>query len=125
PARCAGGHRRYFQLREHLPADQFAKRETSELPGPTADERSPGTAGWTVAAFSKNKAKIEACASVMREVYMGPANEVIGDLPTRASLFESLPKFKTDYYKQLGKYLAHGQARPGVPIYPEISNQIQ
>ena len=39
-----------------------------------------------------------------------------GDLPTRATLFESLPKFKTPYYDQLRKYLVHGQARPGVPM---------
>jgi multiple sugar transport system substrate-binding protein len=125
PAMFAGGHWQYFQLKEQLPADQFAKWEASELPGPTADQRSTGTGGWTVAAFSKDPGKIAACASVMREVYMGPANEVIGDLPTRASLFENLPKFKTDYFNQLRQYLVHGEARPGVPIYPEISNQIQ
>ena len=124
-AMFAGGHWQYFQLKEAMKPDQFAKWEAAELPGPTADQRSTGTGGWTVAAFAKDPKKIEACASVMREVYMGPANVVIGDLPTRASLFESLPKFKTDYYDQLRKYLVHGQARPGVPIYPEISNQIQ
>lgn len=120
-----GGHWQYFQLKEAMPADQFAKWEASELPGPTADQRSTGTGGWTVAAFSKDPAKIAACAAVMREVYMGPANEVIGDLPTRSTLFASLPKFQTPYYAQLNEYLVHGQARPGVPIYPEISNQIQ
>jgi multiple sugar transport system substrate-binding protein len=56
---------------------------------------------------------------------MGPANDVTGDLPTRQALFDTLPKFKTPYYGQLRDYLVHGQARPGVPIYPEISNQIQ
>ena len=68
---------------------------------------------------------MKACASVMREVYMGPANEVIGDLPTRQSLFDSLKKFQDPYFGQLKGYLVHGRARPGVPIYPEISNQIQ
>ncbi len=56
---------------------------------------------------------------------MGPANEAGGDLPTRQSLFASLPKFQDPYYAQLKEYLVHGHARPGVPIYPEISNQIQ
>jgi multiple sugar transport system substrate-binding protein len=125
PAMFAGGHWQYFQMKEQMPPETFAKWEASELPGPTADQRSTGTGGWTVAAFSKDPAKIAACASLMREVYMGPANEIIGDLPTRASLFENLPKFKTDYYNQLRQYLVHGEARPGVPIYPEISNQIQ
>lgn len=120
-----GGHWQHFQLKEAMPADQFAKWATSELPGPTADQHSTGTGGWTVAAFSKDPAKIAACASVMREVFMGPANEVVGDLPTRQTLFDSLPKFKDPYFGELKNYLVHGQARPGVPIYPEISNQIQ
>jgi multiple sugar transport system substrate-binding protein len=120
-----GGHWQRFQLKEAMKADQFAKWEISELPGPTADQHATGTGGWTVAAFSKDPAKVAACAAVMREVYMGPANEVIGDLPTRQSLFDSLAKFKDPYFGQLKQYLVHGQARPGVPIYPEISNQIQ
>jgi multiple sugar transport system substrate-binding protein len=120
-----GGHWQHFQLQEAMPADKFAKWQISELPGPTADERATGTGGWTVAAFTKDPDKLKACASLMREVYMGPANEAGGDLPTRQSLFDSLPKFQDAYYAQLRKYLVHGHARPGVPIYPEISNQIQ
>ena len=124
-AMFAGGHWQYFQMKEAMKPEQFSKWEASELPGPTADQRSTGTGGWTFAAFSKDPAKIEACASLMREVYMGPANEVSGGLPTRQTLFGTLEKFKTPYYDQLRQYLVHGQARPGVPIYPEISNQIQ
>jgi multiple sugar transport system substrate-binding protein len=120
-----GGHWQYFQLQEAMPAEAFAKWEVAELPGPTADQRATGTGGWTVAAFSDDPAKIEMCANVMREVYMGPANEVIGDLPTRQSLFDTLPKFQDDYFAKLKEYLVNGKARPGVPIYPEISNQIQ
>ncbi len=120
-----GGHWQHFQLQEAMPAEEFAKWDVAELPGPTPDERATGTGGWTVADFSKDPAKTEACASVMREVYMGPANEAGGDLPTRQTLFDSLPKFKDPYYAKLKEYLVHGHARPGVPIYPEISNQIQ
>ena len=120
-----GGHWQKFQLEAAMPADAFAKWKAAELPGPTPDERATGTGGWTVAAFSKDPEKIKACVSTMREVYMGPANEAGGDLPTRQSLFASLPKFQDPYYAQLKEYLVHGHARPGVPIYPEISNQIQ
>ncbi|WP_159592592.1 extracellular solute-binding protein [Chelativorans xinjiangense] len=120
-----GGHWQYFQLQEAMPEEAFAKWDVSELPGPTADERATGTGGWTIAAFSDDAEKIEMCANVMREVYMGPANEVIGDLPTRESLFASLPKFQDPYFDKLKDYLVNGRARPGVPIYPEISNQIQ
>jgi multiple sugar transport system substrate-binding protein len=120
-----GGHWQYFQLQEAMPAEAFATWDVSELPGPTPEERATGTGGWTVAAFSDDPAKIEMCAALMREVYMGPANEVIGDLPTRQSLFETLPKFQDPYFGKLSEYLVNGHARPGVPIYPEISNQIQ
>ena len=120
-----GGHWQNFQLKEGMPADQFANWEVSEFPGPSADQHSTGTGGWTVAAFSDDPAKVEMCAALMREVYMGPANEVVGDLPTRQSLFASLPRFQDPYFAQLSEYLVNGKARPGVPIYPEISNQIQ
>jgi multiple sugar transport system substrate-binding protein len=120
-----GGHWQHFQLEEAMTPEAWAKWKIAELPGPTADERATGTGGWTVASFSKDPEKTKACASLMREVYMGPANEAGGDLPTRQSLFASLPKFQDPYYAQLKEYLVHGHARPGVPIYPEISNQIQ
>ncbi len=120
-----GGHWQKFQLKEGMSPEEFAKWEVAELPGPTADERATGTGGWTVAAFTDDPEKIKMCATVMREVYMGPANEVIGDLPTRQSLFDQLPRFQDPYFGKLKEYLVHGHARPGVPIYPEISNQIQ
>ena len=65
------------------------------------------------------------CAALMREVYMGRANEVIGHLPTRRQLFETLPKFQDPYFDQAQGVPGQRQGPPGVPIYPEISNQIQ
>ncbi|WP_421722960.1 extracellular solute-binding protein [Bauldia sp.] len=124
-ASFVGGHWQRFQLQEAMEAAEFEKWAVSELPGPTPDQKATGTGGWTVAAFSDDPAKIEMCANLMKEVYMGPANEVIGDLPTRQSLFESLPRYQDPYFDQLKEYLVNGRARPGVPIYPEISNQIQ
>jgi multiple sugar transport system substrate-binding protein len=120
-----GGHWQRAQIREGMSPEQFANWEVSEIPGPTADQRATGTGGWTVAAFSDDPAKIEMCVALMREVFMGPANEVVGDLPTRQALFASLPRFQDEYFNQLRDYLVNGKARPGVPIYPEISNQLQ
>ncbi|GLQ55109.1 extracellular solute-binding protein [Devosia nitrariae] len=120
-----GGHWQRSQIREGMSPEQFANWEVSEIPGPTPDQRATGTGGWTVAAFSDDPAKIEMCVALMREVFMGPANEVVGDLPTRQALFDSLPRFQDEYFTQLRDYLVNGKARPGVPIYPEISNQLQ
>jgi multiple sugar transport system substrate-binding protein len=125
PAMFLGGHWQHFQLKEAMKPEEFAKWDISEFPGPTADKRSTGAGGWTVAALSKDPAKIKACMDLVREIYMGPANEVMGQLPTRASLFTNLKTFQDPFFAQIKQYLAHGQARPGVPIYPEISNQIQ
>ena len=108
-----------------LPAQGSRCRRTNSpngrspsIPGPTADERSTGTGGWTFAALSKDPAKVKFCMDLVREVYMGPANEVMGQLPTRKSLFASLDAFKDPFFTIVNEYLVHGQARPGVPIYP-------
>jgi len=120
-----GGNWQYAQLKATLDEDEFNKWTFSPIPGPTADKRSTGTGGWTIASFSKDKEKIEMCANLAREVYMGPANALQQQLPTRKSLFDKYPVFATDANKTFAAALANGQARPGAPIYPEISNQIQ
>jgi multiple sugar transport system substrate-binding protein len=120
-----GGHWQYFQIKEAMPPEEFAKWEVSELPGPSAEQRATGTGGWTLAAFSDDPEKVKLCMELVREVYMGGANEVTGQLPTRQSLFDNIEAFKTPFFAQMKGYLVHGKARPGVPIYPEISNQIQ
>jgi multiple sugar transport system substrate-binding protein len=120
-----GGHWQNFQLEGAMDADQFSKWEASELPGPTADQRSTGTGGWTLAAFSDDPEKVALCMDLIKEVYMGPVNEVVGQLPTRETLFDNLDTFKTPFFAKMKEYLVNGQARPGVPIYPELSNQIQ
>ena len=125
PAMFIGGHWQNFQLKEAMPPDQFAKWQASAIPGPTVDERSTGTGGWTLAALSKDPEKVKLCMDLLREVYMGPANNVMGQLPTRKSLFESLDAFKDPFFAIVNESLVNGRARPGVPIYPEISNQIQ
>ncbi len=125
PAMFLGGHWQYAQLKEAMKPDVFAKWDISEFPGPTADKRVTGAGGWTVAALSKDPVKVKACVDLLRDVYMGPANEVMSQLPTRASIFSSSPVFQSPFFTTIKQYLAHGQARPGVPIYPEISNQIQ
>ena len=120
-----GGHWQRAQIREGMTPEQFANWAVSEIPGPTAEQHATGTGGWTVAAFSDDPAKVEMCVALLREVFMGPANEAVNDLPTRQALFGSLPKFQDEYFNQLREFLVNGKARPGVPIYPEISNQLQ
>ena len=120
-----GGNWQLAQLKATLDEGEFANWTFSPIPGPTADQRSTGTGGWTIASFSKDKDKVEMCANLARDIYMGPGNALQQQLPTRKSLFDKYPVFATEANKTFAEALANGQARPGAPIYPEISNQIQ
>lgn len=120
-----GGNWQYGQLQAALEPEELAKWTFSPLPGPTKDQRSTGTGGWTIASFASDPAKVKMCADLAREVYMGPANEVQGQLPTRADLYDKYKIFSSDINKAFSEALKVGQARPGAAVYPEISNQIQ
>ena len=120
-----GGNWQLGQLKSTLDASEFAKWTFSPLPGPTQGERSTGTGGWTVASFSSDAKKVAFCADIAREVYMGPANEVQGQLPTRADLYGKYKVFSSPENKAFAEALQKCRARPGAPVYPEISNQIQ
>jgi multiple sugar transport system substrate-binding protein len=120
-----GGSWQLAQLKTTLDPDEYAKWAFSPIPGPTPDVHKTGTGGWTIASFSKDPKKVEMCADLARDVYMGPANALEQQLPTRASLFDKYDVFSTPANKTFAEYLKDGQARPGAPVYPAISDQIQ
>ena len=120
-----GGNWQYGQLKSTLEPEEFAKWAFSEIPGPTRGERATGTGGWAVGAFSTDPEKIALCAAVVKEVFSGPGNALQQQLPTSKSLYDSIDVFKSQANRDFEAALVHGHARPGVPIYPEISNQIQ
>ena len=113
------------QMQAAMKPDIFAKWAISMPPGPSADQRSTASGGWTFVSFSKDPEKVKACMDLVREVYMGDANEVLQRLPTRQSEFDSMPLFRSAVYLPIRQYLKKGQARPGFPIYTEISNRLQ
>jgi multiple sugar transport system substrate-binding protein len=113
------------QMQAAMKPEAFAKWAVSMLPGPTAEQRSTSSGGWTFVSFSKDPEKVKACMDLVREVYMGPATEILQRLPTRQSDFDSLPLYRSNFYLQIKQYLKLGQARPGLPIYTEISNRLQ
>lgn len=112
------------QMQAAMKPEAFAEWAISMLPGPTADQRSTSSGGWTFASFSNDPEKVKACMDLVREVYMGPATEILQRLPTRQSEFDS-PLYRSNFYLQIKQYLKLGQARPGLPIYTEISNRLQ
>ncbi|WP_322892759.1 MULTISPECIES: extracellular solute-binding protein [unclassified Yoonia] len=120
-----GGNWQYGQLRSTLAKDQFANWEISELPGPSADQRATGTGGWTIGAFSDDATAVEICARMAYEIYATEGNAFQGLLPTSASLYDAYDAFDGPEYDAFAAALVNGVARPGVAIYPEISNQLQ
>jgi multiple sugar transport system substrate-binding protein len=121
-----GGHWQYLELEETLPPDEFEKWEVSELPGREPGQFATGTGGWTIAAFTDDPKKIKMCIDIIKSIYMGPANNAIGQLPTRGKLFDTLETFQAPIFQEFRRQLEEGgQARPGFAIYPEISEQLQ
>lgn len=123
-AMFVGGNWQYGQLRGTLPPEDFAHWAISELPGPSADQRATGTGGWTIAALSDDPEKVRMCAEMIQAVYNGPSNSISGLLPTSAAQYDD-PAFEGEEFDLFAEALANGVARPGVAIYPEISNQLQ
>jgi multiple sugar transport system substrate-binding protein len=89
------------------------------------DPQKTGTGGWTMGAFSDDPEKVEMCMEFTKDVFIGEGNQLTGQLPTSESLFNELPKFEEPIYDTFREGLKEGEARPGVPVYPEISTQLQ
>jgi len=120
-----GGSFQWPTLQSVLAKDVMAKWRVSAIPGMRPGQTATGTGGWTIAALSHDPAKVAACASIIKEIYIGKANEISGDLPTSQRLFKSLKTFQQPVFQEFRRLLATGQPRPGLAIYPELSNQMQ
>ncbi|MGB0498917.1 MAG: extracellular solute-binding protein [Rubricella sp.] len=120
-----GGNWQYNQLRGTLSEEDFDAWAVSAIPGPTEDQRATGTGGWTIAALSDDPEAVRICAEMIREIYSGESNALQGLLPTSAAQYEEFDAFEGPEYAVFADALVDGRARPGVPIYPEISNAIQ
>jgi multiple sugar transport system substrate-binding protein len=121
-----GGDFQYPPLKESLPPEEFDKYEVSLLPTMNADDpQKTGTGGWTMGAFSDDPEKVKMCMEFTKDVYIGEGNEVTGQLPTSPELFDTLDKFQDPIYDKFNEALKYGEARPGVPVYPKISEELQ
>jgi multiple sugar transport system substrate-binding protein len=121
-----GGDFQYPVLKESLPPEEFKKWEVSLLPTRSpGDTPKSGSGGWTIGAFSDDPEKVEMCMEFTKDVFIGEMNEFTGQLPTSPKLFDTIDKFNAPIYDQFRTALEHGEARPGVPVYPTMSEQIQ
>jgi multiple sugar transport system substrate-binding protein len=124
-ASFVGGHWQYEQLEAMLDEEQFGNWDFAPIPVPEAGEHVTGTGGWTIAAFTDDPEALDACMEFARSVYRGPANIAAGQLPTSTRLFEELDEFQAEHYQRFAELLADGRARPGVAVYPQISEHLQ
>jgi multiple sugar transport system substrate-binding protein len=120
-----GGNFQYGQLKNALDPEEFAKWQPSPIPGAKEGQNAAGTGGWAFGSFSNDPKKVAFCAELVKAIYNGPANALQDQLPTQRALFDKYDQFKTPIDKGFAAALDKGKARPGVAIYPEISNQIQ
>jgi multiple sugar transport system substrate-binding protein len=120
-----GGSFQWPTFQSVLPKAELAKWKISPLPGTHPDQTATGVGGWTVGALSHDPAKVAACASIIKEIYLGKGNEITGELPTSQRFYRSIGTFKEPIFQEFRRLLATGQPRPGLAIYPELSNQMQ
>ena len=116
----------YPVLKESLPPEQFKNWDVSLLPTRSpGDTPKSGTGGWTIGSFSDNPEKVKMCMEFTKDVYAGDMNEFTGQLPTSPKLFDTIDKFNAPIYDKFRNMLEHGEARPGVPVYPSMSEELQ
>jgi multiple sugar transport system substrate-binding protein len=121
-----GGDFQYPTLKESLPPEEFKKWEVSLLPTRSpGDTPASGSGGWTIGAFSDDPEKVKMCMEFTKDVFMGDMNAFTGQLPTSPKLFDTIDKFNAPIYDKFRNMLEHGQARPGVPVYPSMSEELQ
>jgi multiple sugar transport system substrate-binding protein len=121
-----GGDFEYPVLKESLPPEEFKKWEVSLLPTRSpGDTPKSGSGGWTIGAFSDDPEKVKMCMEFTKDVFIGDMNEFTGQLPTSPKLFDTIDKFNAPIYDKFRTMLEHGEARPGVPVYPTMSEELQ
>jgi multiple sugar transport system substrate-binding protein len=122
-----------WQLRElefALPPQEFAKWAIADIPEADPKTHSTGTGGWVWVTFARDPVKQKAATEFLRFVE-SPENVArisipTRQLPVRKSVYRDFPVFRDDkWYALFGRMLINGRARPAVPIYPAISEQLQ
>jgi multiple sugar transport system substrate-binding protein len=125
-----GGNWQLKDLQAGLAPAEFAKWDIAPIPQADAGTRSTGTGGWVWVVFARDPVRQRAAIEFIRDVeapaHAARISEATGHLPVRRSVYRDFPIFSQDqWYRRFGEMLADGQARPTVPIYPEISQRLQ
>jgi multiple sugar transport system substrate-binding protein len=125
-----GGSWQLRDLQTGLSPEELAKWDMAPIPQKDAGTQSTGTGGWVWVVFARDpvrrKAATEFLLTVESPTSVGRISTVTGQLPVRPSVYRNFPFFRDNpWYARFGEMLVHGRARPAVPIYPAISEQLQ
>jgi len=125
-----GGNWQLKDLQSGLAPADFARWDIAPIPTADAGTTSTGTGGWVWVVFARDPARRRAAIEFIRDVeapaHAARISEATGHLPVRRSVYRDFPIFSDDvWYRRFGEMLASGHARPTVPIYPAISQQLQ
>ena len=125
-----GGNWQLKDLQTGLSAADFARWDIAPIPTADPGTTSTGTGGWVWVVFARDPARRKAAIEFIRDVespaHAARISEATGHLPVRRSVYRDFPIFSEDvWYRRFGEMLASGHARPTVPIYPAISQQLQ
>jgi multiple sugar transport system substrate-binding protein len=125
-----GGNWQLRDLQSGLSPAEFAKWDVAPIPRAPGARETTGTGGWVWVMFSRDPERQRASAEFLQFVESAASSgrilEQTGQLPVRRSHYRDLAFFRQDpWYVKFGEMVAHGQARPGVPLYPAISEQLQ
>ena len=125
-----GGSWQLRELETALSPSEFAKWAIADIPQAEPGMHATGTGGWVWVTFSKDPAKQRAATELARFIE-SPENVArisipTRQLPVRRSVYRDFPVFRENHwYAQFGRMLVNARARPAVPIYPAISEQLQ
>ena len=125
-----GGSWQLRELEGALSPEEFARWAIADIPQAAGAHRSTGTGGWVWVTFAPDPERQRAAAEFLRFIE-SPANVArvsvpTRQLPVRRSVYRDFPVFRENqWYATFGRMLVDGRARPAVPIYPAISEQLQ
>jgi len=125
-----GGNWQIRELKDALSPEEFARWGIAPIPQYRAAPPVTGTGGWIWVVFAKDPERRRAAAQFVLDVE-APHNSArisqgSGRLPVRRSVYRDFPVFRENrWYARFGEMLTTARARPAVPIYPAISEQLQ
>jgi multiple sugar transport system substrate-binding protein len=125
-----GGSWQLRELETALSPAEFAKWQITDIPQAELGRRATGTGGWVWVTFARDSERQRVATEFIRFIE-SPANIArisvpTRQLPARRSVYRDFSVFRENpWYAKFGEMLVDGRARPAVPIYPAISEQLQ